>query len=123
MQNNLRDEEFTRELKRIRKRKLIVRIISLTLILGGIIMLFVLYQLYFDTLTGFIMILVGLLFWGISAIYMSGDREAAIKKFIADYKEKTEYEYFGSNMESPGWEITKEYLLKNNISQRVSFEK
>ena len=42
MQNNLRDEEFTRELKRIRKRKLIVRIISLTLILGGIIMLFVL---------------------------------------------------------------------------------
>ena len=62
MQNNLRDEEFTRELKRIRKRKLIVRIISLTLILGGIIMLYVLYQLSSDTLTGFIMILAGLLF-------------------------------------------------------------
>ena len=118
MQNNLKDEEFTRELKRLRKRKRIARIISLTLILGGIIMLFVLYQLYFDTLTGFIMILAGLLFWGISAIYMSGDRETAIKKFIADYKEKTEYESFGSNMESPGWEITKEYLLNNNISQK-----
>ena len=118
MQNNIRDEEFIRELKLIRRKKLIVRIISLTLILSGIIMLYVLYQLYFDTLTGFVIILVGFLFWGVSAIFMSGDRESAIRNFIKDYKEKTEYNYFGTNMQSPGWEITKEYLLKNNITQK-----
>ncbi len=118
MQNDIRDEEFIRELKLIRRKKLIVRIISLTLILGGIIMLYVLYQLYYDTLTGFIMILAGLLFWGISAIYMSGDKDSVINNYIKDYKKRTEYEYFGTNLQSPGWEITKQYLLSNNITQK-----
>ena len=118
MDSILKDEEFKEELKKNRTKKLIAMVISLALIIGGIITMILLHLSFYNMTIGFVVIIAGLIFLGVTAVYFSFDKNSIINRFMKDFKDKTDIEYFGENLSTPGWVIDKEFLLKNNPTEK-----
>ena len=115
MGNTLNDEEFSHEMGKIRSKRWVFRIVGWILIIAGIVMMSVTY----DSMTiGFIIVIVGLVIWMFSAMTLSSERKDLINRFISDYAAKTDFEYFGANMETPDWAITEAYLREYNVTDK-----
>ncbi len=118
MDSILKDEEFKEELKKNRTKKIVTMVISLALIIGGIITMILLHLAFYSMTIGFVVIIAGLIFLGVSAVYFSFDKNSIVDRFMKDFKAKTDIEYFGENLSTPGWVIDKEFLLKNNPTEK-----
>ncbi|MCR5727915.1 MAG: hypothetical protein K6G24_10660 [Lachnospiraceae bacterium] len=122
MDSILKDEvfkqEFKQELKKNRTIKIVTMVISLALIIGGIITMILLHLAFYSMTIGFVVIIVGFIFWGITAVYFYFDKNSIVDRFMKDFKAKTDIEFFGENLYSPGWVIDKEFLLKNNPTEK-----
>lgn len=99
MDSILKDEEFKEELKKNRTKKLITMVISLALIIGGIITMILLHLSFYNMTIGFVVIIAGLIFLGVSAVYFSFDKNSIVDRFMKDFKAETDIDTFRDSYE------------------------